>query len=259
MYDLSLVMASIRPERLVKIYESVLESFHGTWELVIVSPYDLPEGLKDKPNVQYFKDFSTPVRCWQIGLLNAKGTWTQYPTDDAIYYPDSLDKSFELIKQEGNDNVVIAGKYLEGTLHPGLMLADQYYHLNFHKFLQPVMQKIGRDYFLLNAWVISKRLMLELGGFDCGFEACAMACCDLSIRVQNYGVKVILQKEPMFHCTFFQGHSGDHAPVHNAQIQRDQPLFNSIYMGEGTFRTKIPLDNWKDAPEWWSRRFGTKK
>ena len=138
------------------------------------------------------------------------------------------------------------------------MDSDEYYSLKTHDFLKRPMEGLP-DYLLLNTGLLSKKLMLEIGGFDCQFECCAMACVDLSIRVQNYGCKIIIQNEPIFRSSHLPGTQGDHAPIHNAQLTHDQPLFLYMYLNPvNKRRTTIPLGNWENTDSWWTRRFGQK-
>ena len=45
--EISIILPSIRTERLEKLYDSILASTKRTFELVIVGPYALPDKLKD--------------------------------------------------------------------------------------------------------------------------------------------------------------------------------------------------------------------
>jgi len=129
----------------------------------------------------------------------------------------------------------------------------------------------------------------DLGGFDCRFEACPMAFVDFGARAQLDGIKTTY-KGVIFECTQFPGEQGDHAPIHNGQIEHDQPLYEQLWnpdrtdrnpkiriplypIGESAFgalkiqktwaqaqafiaaRIKIDYDNWKDVPAVWKRRF----
>ena len=50
--------------------------------------------------------------------------------------------------------------------------------------------------------------------------------------------------------------TGDHAPIHVAQLGHDEPLFRALYDDENSLnRTTIELDNWKSSPERWDKRF----
>ena len=105
--------------------------------------------------------------------------------------------------------------------------------------------------------LVPRELLLKLGGWDCQFEVCPMAYNDLAIRLQRYDVDFIIQDEVMYKCGHMPGLSGDHAPVHNAQIIHDQPLFKRIYTdAKSKERTSVLLNNWQRSPERWGRRFG---
>ena len=253
--DISVLMPSIRIYFLPKVYERIEASFHGTWEMVVVSPYDIPEQLKGK-NVVWIKDMGSPVRCRQIGLCACNGKYICYAADDSNFLPDSLDKAYELIKDK-DYKYIILGKYSEGMKDNKQTVTDEYYHLSYHRPHKSIIERLGRDYLFINTGLVSREFMWEVGGFDCEYEACAMACCDLSIRLQNEGGQIIIMQEPLFWSTHIAGTNGDHAPIHNAQLGHDMPHYNTTYMNNKTcMRGKIPLDNWKDAPPVWERRFG---
>ena len=67
--ELSIILPSIRPERLQKVYDSILKSTSAEFELIIISPYPLPESLEKYKNIKYVRDFGNPTRCHNIGLL----------------------------------------------------------------------------------------------------------------------------------------------------------------------------------------------
>ncbi len=257
MYDITVLVPTIRPHLLEDLYNSIANSFHGSWELVLVGPYDLPPIMAEKSNVQYIKDFGSPIRSRQIGLIASKGDYICYAADDCTFIPDAMDQTFKLIKDKDYKTVVL-GKYSEGRPNNYETLQDEYYKLAYHNPHKALMHKMGKDYYFINTGLVSRQFMLELGGFDCEYEACAMACCDLSVRMQNAGAVVILQKGGLFNSTHLAGHLGDHGPIHDGQIDHDQPLFYNTYWNSANYgRTVIPLDNWKNSPERWSRRFGT--
>lgn len=256
---LSILIPSIRPHLLEGVYNSISESFHGEWELVLISPYPLPASLKEKTNVKYIYDAGTPIRCRQMGLIASNGYYICYAADDVTFYPNALDIAYEKIKKEDYKTIIL-GKYREGEEINSFMDTDSYYFLMTHDALKPIMHNIPRDYKLLNTGLMSKKLLMEIGGFDCKYEACAMACVDLSIRLQNYGCPIIIQNEPFFYATHLPMHLGDHSPIHNAQTRHDEPRLLAIYMDERSkHRGVIDIDNWKEASDYWERRFGKKE
>lgn len=251
-------MPGIRPNNWKALYESIEQSFSREWELILISPYDLPEEAQNLKNIVYIKDWGSPIRCRQIGLIQAKGRWTCYAADDVLFCKGSLDLAFHKLGLSFMDhNTVILGKYIEGETDKSWMTTDTYYLLRTHKALENVCKWLPANYMLINTGVISSSLLRKIGGWDCSFEVCALACVDLSIRIQNYHAFTKIQDEPFFKSTHLPSYTGDHKPIHDAQQEHDQPLLESLYYNkDATKRISVPLDNWKDTPERWERRFG---
>ncbi len=259
--NISVLIPGIRPELWLKVYNSIAASFSGTWEVIFVGP-NFPDNLSGAPNVKFICSMASPIICRQMALIEAKGDWICYAADDVTFIPGSLDRSFSIVTQQNFDyKTVVVGKYLEGisdTVKDNpLMRGEEYWKLWYHGGLHSILRSFMKDYYLINTGLISRQMMLEIGGFDCRFEACAMACVDLSLRLQIYGVNCILQDIPIFESTHLPGHAGDHAPIHDGQTQHDEPLFFQIWGALNAItRTKIDLDFWKTCPMHWERRFG---
>ena len=83
-----------------------------------------------------------------------------------------------------------------------------------------------------------------------------MAFCDFGARAQLDGATVTLTGLS-FECTHFPGTAGDHAPVHHAQIDHDQPLYEEIWQqATAPDRIRIDINNWENCPDLWKRRSG---
>ncbi len=250
--QLSVLVPGIRTEKWLDLYKSIEQSFHGSFEIVFVGPYYPPESVASLPNVKFIMDRGCPSRCRQIALLNCSGDWAFFGADDLEFFPNSLDKAFAQVDETDYKKVVLC-KYREGAENPD-HLTDQYYKLNHHDSLRFVGSMFP-DYWILMCGIISTKLLKEIGGWDAQFEVCAMACIDLSIRLQNYGAEFVVHSDPIFQGFHIPGTEGDHAPIHYAQTQHDGPLFNFIYSTAGINRTTIPLNNWEMQPVIWERRF----
>ena len=95
---------------------------------------------------------------------------------------------------------------------------------------------------------------MELGGWDCRFEAPALALTDWAIRAQRDGARFVLADIKMFSLGFDTTSEG-HGAISEAFTQNDLPLYRSIYDDpECINRVKIDFDNWKNSPEEWERR-----
>lgn len=251
-YDLTLICPGIRNENWVKSYESIDKAFSGSYEVIFVGPYELPEELKNIENIKWIKSLRSPIASQQIGLVNAKGKYISWFSDDGQYLPSSLDEAFKIVEGE-NYKVVVTGKYLEGDT-PVNMETNYYYTLSHHESMK--LPNVPKDAMMLNCGIISRQLLNELGGWDCyRFEVCPIAYNDLAIRAYKYGAKFIIQSKLMFKCSHMPGHTGDHGPIHDGQTMNDEPVFKGLYSAPNYERIKIELDNWKATDEIWARRF----
>lgn len=257
--DISIIMPAIRTHLWKGVYESIERSFHGSWEVIFVGPNHCPLELMSRGNVKYVKSFASPLVCRQISLLEAEGDYICYAADDVIFYPNSLDEAWLTLCKSKDPMELVVGKYSEGTDNPQSDMAatDLYWHLNHHGFLQPICALFPeRDMLLINTGLIPRKLLIDIGGWDCQFEACAMGCVDLSMRLQLYGAKCIIQANPIFYSSHFVADAGDHGPIHDGQTDHDMPLFLQIWARpEAQGRTVIELANHLHYPTVWSRRF----
>lgn len=261
--NISVIMPTIRTKLLQGVYDSLKKSFHGKWELVLVGPYDPPPELMKTGNVQYIKSFASPIVCRQQALKKAVGDWICYAADDVTFLKNSLDRSYALVKDKDYRTIVV-GKYLENTSFwkpfNARMMKKEYYTLYHHDALKEVMEKFPHDWFIINTGLVSRKLLLEVGGWDVEFEVCSIACCDISMRLQNYGCKCILQDDPIFRSTWDPGFEGDHGPIHAAHTEHDIPLLEKVWLAPDSKNRKIvDLEKWREKPTRWSRRFGDAK
>jgi hypothetical protein len=259
-HSLSIIMPAIRPERWERVYDSIGEAYAGDFELIICSPFPLPEKLQYLKNVKYVKDFGNPVRASNIaGMLceNELVTWT---ADDAVYLPDSLNKmvyDWHWMEGGGNEKVIV-GKYYEGQDGSDKPLQnDTYFKINGGDSTRCLT--IPDDYWLFNIALMTTSFFDRIGHWDNRFEGTFCAHTDMAVRAQRNGAKVKMCNVPILDCGHMPGTSGDHAPIHYAQLSHDEPLFRYLY-GGGTIKIgDIPrprvTNHWKDVPRVWERRF----
>jgi hypothetical protein len=253
-YKLSVLVPGIRTHNWKRLYDSIKSSTKESFEMIFVGPYELPTELQGKENIKFIQDYGTPIRCQQIALTESEGEWITWAADDGYYVENALDDSFSIIENNNDYKTVVFGKYFEGEGNEEIQDDIQYHKLNFHPATRTVY--IPMEYMSLNCGVVSRQLLIEIGGWDCSFEVCPMSYADFAIRSQNYGANFIIQDNVMFKCGHMPGTSGDHAPIHYAQITHDEPLFQQMYNSpECLSRVKIEIDNWKSCPDKWTRRF----
>ncbi len=95
---------------------------------------------------------------------------------------------------------------------------------------------------------------LEMGGFDCVWEYMDKPMHDFMFRTQRNGGEIIYSPRKVANSDWWPDHTGDHGPIHDAEVLHDFPIFNEIW-GVPNDRIKIDYNNWKDAPSVWKRRF----
>ena len=254
--QISLVIPGIRPNLFQGVYDSFLTCWHGTFEIVFITPCDMPK-LKTVPRgeIQWFRDFGCPSRALQIGAINAKADWLSFATDDCIFDPRTMTKAWgTLFRNEFDYKTVIVCKYTESDHWSKWMLTPWYYHAwyhaDFHHFNIPFHFKL-----FMNG-IMSKQVFMEVGGFDCKYESMAYTYNDLSMRLQFHGCKFIIEKDRLDHCSWQPSGSGDHGPVARACTEHDAPLFRGVYWGKH-FKPQIKIDinNWQQVTSKWPRRF----
>ena len=255
-YQLSILIAGIRPQNWLKLYQSIEKSFSGSWEIIFVGPYPLPTMLEKFDNIQYREDWGSPIRGLQIALTMARGGYISIAADDGIYLENSLDDVFEMIKKKGYaEKYLVIGKYFEGPDGWKTMNHPVYYLLNFHDGARS--KWIPNHCMLMNMMVVPKKLLWDLGGWDCEFEVPAMALCDLAVRVSLCkDVEMEISPKAIYYCNYMVRREGDHGPIHDAQTDVDMPRFKRIWDGEIMPVRDISLNNWELAPDRWVRRFG---
>ena len=255
MYDISVCLAAIRKDNWERLYNSIVDSIGDyTFELIFCGPHEeLPEALQNLDNVRCIQDYGCPTRAQQISMKEAKGRYITWTADDGWFYKDGLKQCIDYLDEQPKDQKCIVTQYTEGGSDGLGDPSRGAYYINYH---DPVRSSFYEDHFLIfNSVILETSVFHELGGFDCRFEACPMAFVDFGARAQLSGIKPALTST-IFECTHMPGTSGDHAPIHHAQIDHDQPLYGKIWSDPSCLeRIKIDYDNWQEAPEVWTRRF----
>lgn len=255
---LSVIVPSIRPQGRQFLYDSIEKSFSGTWEIIYVAPDVITCHVG---NEKYIESYRSPNAAQQQGLLEATGDYICAGSDDGEFLPGALDKAVKhVMLLEANDTLdenkenwyknIIVGKYLEGNSPNPDMLKEDYYKFGYHKAYR--LKGIPQDCMIFNTGIISRKFLLELGGYDAEFFDCTtIGHADLSIRAHNAGAKMIIMEDPLFKCSHQPGKTGDHKPIHES-MKKDLRELKMTYSLPYE-RIIIPLDNWKNAPEKWRR------
>lgn len=272
-YKLSIICPAIRVDRWVNMYKSIEKSFSGSWELILVTEMNLPEELKNKDNIKVIFSERSPMAKQQQGLEHCEGEYITIVSDDSLWLEGTLDETFDnintLIEQNKFDyKTIIVLKYLEGKefsfpdwykeqVRPEMrfdtnydfMRANKYYWSDTHES----SNIIGIPYHspILSCAIYTRKLLLEVGGWDSQFQSQAMGNIDLSARLMYHGCNYVIQDIVVSTCGYMEEATGDHGRIHYCQLYDDQPLLNDMYKIERRDRIFMSLDNWKNSDDIW--------
>ena len=259
-YDISIMMPAIRTNQWLMMYGSLLNACKKyTWELVLISPFDLPDNMKHLENIKLIKDYGCPSRCAQMGTLSCEGRMLYHCVDDAIFLPDAIDVAMDFYNEHCDYKDVVNMRYREGANYSGQTLPMGFWMAWFHQELR--LTGIPQHYKISCHHLMSFEYFRELGGWDCRFEYINHGLHDLMFRVQADGGRLYDSPTDATTVNHFVDKTGDHAPIYDAQTFADKPKFDEIYSSNynaAEQRIHIDLNNWEQCPEVWDRRFKEK-
>ena len=249
---LSVVVPGIRTHNWAKLYDSIeLACKNYTFEVLFIGPFEPPREISNK--ITYFKDYGSPTRCTCIGMASARGDMIYSPVDDGIMLEDSLDQAIDRFRLIDHPQKIMNITYREGNEQNLLPMPPTYWKASSFAYL-PL---INPNWNIALHQLMYKSLYTEYGGLDSQFEHVNFALHDLAFRIQLCGGVVV--NSPVDGCcaSWYQGRTGDHAPIHDSHNEHDLPLFNAIYNNIDILKSRIRLDinNWRLSPAIWSRRF----
>ena len=266
---ISIILPSVRANRLQRFIDSI---DYSDYEVVLVSPNDLPDEIKDNRRIVYVRDFGSPVRCSQIALVLSSGDLVISGADDCCFYRNSLK---ELAQELITNNLdILLMKYTEGgkvtppnTIEMearrkgtgvesftecGAFIQPDYYFTYGASYPHRLVNSHNP---IFNACLAKRSVMEELGGWDCNFQACPLAHADFGVRAMNAGkYKIQWSNKLLCHCDAAEEpDNGDHSPIERAQSGPDTKLYRSKY--DNGIHNNIDINNWKNASRIWKERF----
>lgn len=256
--ELSIIVAGIRPQNWIRLYESIISSMcELPFELIIGGPYDPPAELLAKDNFRFIRDFSCPTRCTMITALAAKAPLITWMADDGYYFPNVLKNTVNYWKTHSDPRHVINLRYNEGPNFVGAEKPLDYWMCHFHALPRSLPGVLPHHKLLLMG-MIHREYFYEMGGFDCRYEYLNLNLQDLGIRIQKESGIIELSSEVILTVDWVSDEArldeyGTSDATIDAFHHNDLPLFISEYSTPNN-RIKIDYSNWMDAAPIWMRR-----
>ena len=253
-YDLSLLIPAIRTPNWPALYESIGHACKKySWQLVLVSPFDLPEELQDKENIKLVKSLGNVTRCVHIGVPKCDSDLFFLTVDDCTFAEDSIDMAMDKFKETCGTKDAMAMMYGEG----GNLMDERYWYVSYPPNGDLHLPGIDRNWKIANQCIMYCDYFVELGGLDCRFEYLDKPIHDFMFRLQRAGGKIEMSPKHSCIATHFPNTTGDHAPIHHAQLGHDTPIFVAMYSTPSIYENRIHIDfnNYLECDKVWTRRF----
>jgi hypothetical protein len=250
---LSVFMPTIRTHLHQVWYDSLEASCNRhDFEVVMCGPFQPPDSILSKTNVTWIKSFASPTVCAQLALLQCKGDYVFHTVDDSLFIPNVISNELDNIE----NNTIVGMRYREGQSHSGNVLPDMYWYASN---AYPRWNGVDPSWGICVHFLMSIGLCGEVGGFDCKYDYLNHATHDLLFRLQKRDhVSYRISKSEISSADWQPNITGDHAPIHNAQIGHDEPIFASDWQTPNN-RGVIDLMNYESYPEVWKTRFTGKE
>lgn len=262
---ISIILPSIRSQNLIRWYQAAdLACQNHKWEVIIVSPYDLPAELDFKKNIKYLKSDRNPTVCKQTGILLAAGEFLFNTTDDALLKPHSIDDMVNLWETEKLQPFdIINGRYREGALDVNTLeplnnlppeLPSEYWNTYHHQSLR--LPGINPEWKISLHFFMKLATFYDIGGLRCeDYQYSVFPILEMCFRLQFYGGRIIDTKNEVSWCSHLPNNDGDHGPIASAMIE-DERIFQKRWQSNIYARNlRKDYDDWKTQDFKWSRRF----
>ena len=255
--DVSILCPTIRTHLLPAFYESAEKACKDNkFEIVFISPFKKPEYFNDKDNVKWIVDYGCPSRATQIGALECEGTFIYNTVDDGLFVEGCIDAAISQFNEECSPEDIINIRYRESENASKEVAFHESYWSIWGISNLSMLSKVDNNWKIALHFFMKREFYYTLGGVDCIFEYVNHGAHDLVFRAQNKGSYVHLSKVEGLLCTHVPERTGDHAPIHDAQLSHDEPLFNALWNGShAREKDVLTMDNYKKCPEVWERRF----
>ena len=255
MIKVSIIVPSINPDKWLPMYYGMTNSCRNhKFEFIFVGPY-YNNQLNGIGNIKFIRDFGSPSRCFQIGSLLAEGEYLGWAADDYLIEENAFDLTFEYIEKENIKDDGINLLHSEGPNFTGNQHLDMNYW-NAHTHADLRFPGVRSDWTTHCAFMYKTETWHRFGGLDCGFEHVNMNTHDLGFAIQANGGRIIHSPCRVYRADWAPWDNNNKLPIQCAWEENDKPRFMDLYSDKDyAFHRKISIDNWKNCPTHWPRRF----
>ena len=222
-FDLGIIVPSIRPHSIRRLYDSVAAATNGLRVKFIVVGNYTPDF-----ECTHLMSLASPNMCVHQGIVELADDceYIKWSTDDAVYFPNALN---ELISDMRGHNSFGVVKYTEeGPPNNITGKDDVYYTAVTHDDLRR-LPGVKPSYRIAPVSVYKREDFMSLGGLDCRYEHINLSTHDLAFRAQEFGISPVISRNVEMHC---DSNSSDveHRPLDIAHFHNDYPIFANKYV-----------------------------
>lgn len=248
---LSIITPAMRTHYWPRFLNSIQKSCTKfQYEIIFISPFDLPENLKSD-NILYLKSFSTVPVCIQKGTLLATGDLICHAVDDSVFYENTLDLSIEYFLNKMKYDDAITLTYTENTNN--MNIKEKWQIKNISEFTG--LKCVNPEWTTFVQPMMYKSKFIEMGGLDCSFEYSNHPHHDLAFRMNTLGSNIEVVPFSVSYAFHMPGSTGDHEPIQSAQEGPDATRFKNKWSGNDCPKTLIDYNNYIEYDKVWERRF----
>ena len=192
---------------------------------------------------------NVPVTIQKLTLL-ASGEYICHQVDDGVLMPQSLDTCLKQIDACAYYDILNM-RYSEGVNFTGGVRPPEFWNVNTDNEFN--LSHIDQSWATSVQPMMRLGLFIAFGGFDCRFEYSNHCHHDFMFRSQLEGGNIVHSSCGVCRADHMPGCTGDHAPIHNAQLGPDLTLFKELWSSER--EAYLKYNNYEAYDKPWTRRF----